>query len=82
MNSGIHVSFSVLFSSGYGVGLLGHMVVLFLVFKGISIPSSIVVVSIYIPTKSARAFTFLHTPSCIYLLFGDFSMTAILITVR
>ena len=32
------------------VGLLGHRVVLFLVFKGISISSSIVAVSIYIPT--------------------------------
>ena len=32
-----------------GVGLLGHMVVLFLVFKVISVPSSIVAVSIYIP---------------------------------
>ena len=41
-----------------GVGLLGHMVVLFLVFKEISIPSSIVAVSIYIPTNIARAFHF------------------------
>ena len=35
MNIGVHVSFSVLVSSGYiclGVGLLGHMVVLLLVF--------------------------------------------------
>ena len=36
MNNGMHVSFSILVSSGYetnlGVGLLGHMVVLFLVF--------------------------------------------------
>ena len=34
MNNGIHVSFSILVSSGYmlGVGLLGHMVVLFLGF--------------------------------------------------
>ena len=38
MNFGEHVSFSILVSSGYmpewdiGVGLLGHMVVLFLVF--------------------------------------------------
>ena len=38
MNNGIHVSFSILVSSGYmpewdiGVGLLGHMVVLFLFF--------------------------------------------------
>ena len=51
-----------------GVGLLGHMVVLFLIFKGISIPSSIVAVSIYIPTNSARAFPFLHTLSSIYCL--------------
>ena len=35
-----------------GGELLGHMVVLFLVFKGISIPSSIMAVSIYIPTNS------------------------------
>ena len=34
MNNGIHVSFSVFVSSSIclGVGLLGHMVVLFLVF--------------------------------------------------
>ena len=34
MNSGIHVSFSILVSSGYmpRMGLLGHMLVLFLVF--------------------------------------------------
>ena len=58
------------FSQGIclGVGLLGHMVVLFLVFKGISIPSSIVAVSIYIPTKSARLFHFLYTLSSIYHL--------------
>ena len=49
-----------------GVGLLGHMVVLFLVFKGISIPSSIAAVSIYIPTNSARVFPFLHTLSSIF----------------
>ena len=51
-----------------GVGLLGHMVVLCLVFKGISIQSSIVAVSIYIPTDSARAFPFIHTLSSIYCL--------------
>ena len=42
-----------------GVGLLGHIVVLFLVFKGISILSSAVAVSIYIPTPSAPL---LHGP--------------------
>ena len=49
-----------------GVGLLGHMVVLFLVFKRISILSSIVAVSIYIPTNSARGFPFLYTLCNIY----------------
>ena len=44
------------------------MVVLLLVFKGISIPSSIVAVSIYIPTCSARQFPFLHTLCSIYCL--------------
>ena len=41
------------------------MVVLFPIFKGISILSSIVAVSIYIPTNSARVFHFLHTLSSI-----------------
>ena len=51
-----------------GVGLLGHTVVLFLVFKELSMPSPIVTVSIYIPTNGARAFPFLHTLSNIYCL--------------
>jgi hypothetical protein len=51
-----------------GVELLGHMVILFLGFKRISILSSIVAVSIYIPTNSARVFPFLHTLSSIYCL--------------
>jgi len=47
------------------VGLLDHMAVLFLVFKGIFILSSIVAVSICIPINSPRAFPFLHTLSSI-----------------
>ena len=56
-----------------GVGFLGHMVLLFLVFKGISITSSIVAVSINIPTNSATAFPFLHTSPAFIVcrLFGD-----------
>ena len=56
-----------------GVGLLGHMVVLFIVFKEISILSSIVAVSIYMPTNSARVFPFFQ-----HLLFLGFLMMAIL----
>ena len=45
-----------------GVGWLGHMVVLFLVFKGISILSSIVAVSLYIPS-TAQEHSLFSTPS-------------------
>ena len=56
------------------------MVVLFLVFKGISILFSIVVVSVCIPTNSVRGFPFLLTfPS---ILFAEFLMMAILTSVR
>ena len=70
MNNVIHLSFLILVSQGIclGVGLLCHMAVLFLVFKGISIPSSIAAVSIYISTNSARVFPFLHTLCSIYCL--------------
>ena len=62
VNTGVHVSFSIMFPQGIGpvVGLLGHIVILFLVFKGISILFSIVAVSAYIPTNRARGFPFLH----------------------
>ena len=48
--------FQLWFSQGICpvVGLLGHMAVLFLVFKGIFILFSMVAVSIYIPTNSGR----------------------------
>ena len=42
------------------VGLLDHMVVLFLVFWGASILFSIVTALIYIPTNSAQRFLFLY----------------------
>ena len=70
VNIGVHVSFSIKFPQGICpvVGLLGHMVVLFLVFKGLSILFSIVAVSVCFPTNSARGFPFLHTASSIYCL--------------
>ena len=73
VNTGVHVSFSTMIFSGYMypvVGLLGHMVVLFLVFffKEISILFSIVAVSIYIPISCARISPFLHFLPSIYYL--------------
>ena len=76
MNNGIRVSFSILVSSGYicqGVGLLGHIVVLFQVFKGISIPSSIVAVSITFP-PTVQEHSLFSTPSPAFIvcrLFDD-----------
>ena len=49
-----------------GVGLLHHMVVLFLVFKGTSILLPIVVAPIYFPTNNEGGFLFLHTLSSFY----------------
>ena len=56
-----------------GVGLLDHMIVLFLLFRGISILFSIVVVPICIPTNSVRRFPFLCTFSTFIVcrLFDD-----------
>ena len=53
MNTGFHVSFSIVVPQDICpvVRLLGRMVVLFLVFKGSSILFSIVALSICIPTK-------------------------------
>ena len=48
------------------VGLLDQMLVLFLVFWGISVLFSTVVTPIYIPTNSVIRFLFLHTLSSTY----------------
>ena len=48
---------------------MGHLVDLFLVFKGISILFSIMTVSVYIPTNSVERFPFLHILSSIYCFY-------------
>ena len=68
---GVHVSFLVMVPSGYMLtsGILGSyrsFIPSFL--KGISVLFSIVAVSIYIPTSSARGYPLLHTLSTIYCL--------------
>ena len=70
MNIEVQVSLSDLVSSVCmpRVGLLGHMAVLFPVFKEISTLFSIAAVLVYIPTNSVRGFPFLHTLSSIYCL--------------
>ena len=76
MNIEVHVSFSMsvfVFSDIYpAVELLGHMVVPFVVFEGISMLFSAVAAPIYIPTNSVQGFLFLHILSKFNLLFVDF----------
>ena len=73
MNTGVHVSLSIIVFSGYmpsECDLLGH-VVLFLgcfFFMEISILFFIVAVSFYTPTNNARGFPLLHTLSSTYCL--------------
>ena len=62
------------------VELLNDMVVLFLLFWGISILFSVVAASIYIPTNNAQRFPFLHIFRNTCFLF--FLMKAILTGVR
>ena len=70
VNTGVHVSFQIMGFFGYmpRSGILDHVVVLFLFFKGISIMFSILVILIYIPTNSVRGFPFFHTLFRIYCL--------------
>ena len=84
VNTGEHVSFWIMVFLIYicpGVGFLGHMVTLFLVFWGISILFTIVAVPIYILTNCVGGFPFLHTLfSNLWLI--EFLMMAILMSMR
>ena len=83
MNDGIHVSLSILVSSGYmpKSGMAGSYSGFTPSFLRTLYTISIVGVSIYIPTNSARRFRFLHIlPAFIVCRF--FLMMAILTGVR
>ena len=77
MNIGVRVSFQIIVFSRCmpRSGIAGsYMVVLFLGFKGTSILSSIVAVSIYIPTNSVEGGSLFSTPSPAFIvcrLFND-----------
>ena len=84
MNTRVHMGlFQFWFPQGIcqEVGLLGHLVVLLPVFLAIFVPSSIMAISNYIPTNSAKVFPFLHSLSSIYCLW-NFLIKAILTGVR
>ena len=83
LNIGVHISFELEFSLDIcpGVGLLDHMVALFLVSYGISILLSLVAIPIYTPTNNVWGFPFLSHPLQ-HLLFVYFLMTAILTCMR
>ena len=70
VNTGVHVSFSILVSSGYiprsGIG--GSYSAFSPGFVSTLHTVLYVAVSTYIPTNSARGFPFLHTFSSIYCL--------------
>ena len=72
LNIGVHVSFGIIFFSRYmpRIGILDHMVVLFLGFLGIFIVFSIMVIPIYIATNKVRGFSFSPHPFQ-HLLFVD-----------
>ena len=87
VNIGVFVSFRVknfhlFWIYAREVRLLNHMVVLFLVFEGVSILFSIVAEQIHIPVKSIEGLLFLHTFSSIFFDNLDFLIIAILTCVR
>ena len=75
VNIGLHIAFQISVFVFFGkiprIGISGRMLVLFLIFWGTSILSSVVAAPIYIPTNSARGFPFLHILTNTYLLSFD-----------
>lgn len=71
---------SVLLGTYTEVKLLGHMVILFLIFWGTTIPFSIAAALFHIPTNGAQGFPFLWSLPA--LAFSGFLVAAILMAVR
>ena len=73
MNIGVHVTFWIVVFSGYmpSIGMLGHMIVLFLVFWGIFTVFFIVAVFIYIPAVQEHSLFSTSFPAFIVCRFFD-----------
>ena len=64
------------------VGLLDHMVVLFLIFWGDSILFSILGAPIYIPTNGTQGFPFLHSlAKCLFTALQKVSSTFVIVAI-
>ena len=74
VNNGIHVSISILVSSEHmhRSGIAEYMVVLFLVFQGISILSSIMVVYQFTFPPTVQEFSLFSTPSPAFIVCRHF----------
>ena len=72
MNIGVHASFQIMVFSGYMLGFMDHMLVLYIFFEGNTIVFSMVVVPAYIPTNSVGGLPFLHTASSICYLWTSY----------
>jgi len=85
MNIGVYSLFKLMFVFSLikysGMKFLYHMVVLFLIFWGLSVLFFITTVPIYIPTNSAGGFSFLHVVICCFFDNRHFDRCEVIISL-